>query len=122
AIVSRGYGGSEKGPARVPSDGKVKTAARFGDEPAWYAAKFTDVPVVVGADRVQAGKFMAAGDVGAKVDVVIADDAFQHRRMKRVLDCVVLDASAPRWHYRPLPVGRMREPFSSLLRAGAIFN
>ena len=48
------------------------------------------------------------------------DDGYQHRSLKRDFDIVLLDASAPRNHYSLLPVGRMREGFSSLKRAGAV--
>lgn len=117
-IVSRGYGGSEKGPARVPAKGDTETARRFGDEPTWLAARFPDVPVIVAADRVAAVKALAREH---EVDVVIADDAFQHRRLARRFDIVILDALEPDWHYRPLPLGRLRESFSSLRRAHAVF-
>lgn len=117
-IVSRGYGGTETGPARVPSDGASDTARRFGDEPAWLAARFPDIPMIIGRDRVAAAKHLLSQ---SDVELILADDAFQHRRLSRALDVVVLDASAPRWHYRALPLGRLREPFASLSRAQAIF-
>lgn len=115
-VVSRGYGGTEKGPARVPGDGLPETAARFGDEPAWLACRHPSVPVVIGADRVAAAKEL----LGA-VDLVLADDAFQHRRLKRGFDAVVIDATEPLWHYRSLPLGRQREDFRALLRARSVF-
>lgn len=115
-VVSRGYGGREKGPARVPSDGKPSTAERFGDEPAWLAARHPSLPVVIGADRVA-----AARELSGQVDLILADDAFQHRRLKRGFDAVVIDATEPLWHYRSLPLGRQREDFHALARARAIF-
>lgn len=117
-IVSRGYGGREKGPARVSATGDTEAAAKFGDEPAWLAARFSDIPVYIGADRVAAVRALTREN---QVDLVIADDAFQHRRLARRFDIVVLDALEPDWHYRLLPLGRMRESFSSLKRADAIF-
>jgi tetraacyldisaccharide 4'-kinase len=122
-IVSRGYGGSERGPARVPTDGSLETASRFGDEPAWLAARFSgrpgqgQVPTYVGRDRYLATQTMLKEN---PLDVVIADDCFQHRRLSRRCDVVVLDATEPRWHYRSLPLGRMRESFSALKRADAV--
>jgi tetraacyldisaccharide 4'-kinase len=116
-IVSRGYGGTEKGPALVPADGTTETAKRFGDEPTWLACRHQDVPVAIGGDRVKAARELSSTRF---VDTIIADDGFQHRRLFRAFDIVILDASEPRWHYRPLPLGRMREPFSALGRAGAI--
>lgn len=117
-IVSRGYGGETKFPAKVSPDGKAVTARRFGDEPTWLAHHHRDVPVFVGADRVAvAEKLMTE----SKVKVIVADDAFQHRYLRRDVDIVLLDASQPRWHYRSLPMGRLREGFASLSRARYVF-
>ena len=112
-IVSRGYGGTEKGPIRVLA-AEERAAARFGDEPAWYASRFPDVPVYVGADRVAAASELVMKE---GVRLVLADDAFQHRRLERALDILVVDATEPRWHYRPLPLGRLRESRASVRRA-----
>lgn len=121
-VVSRGYGGSERGPLRVPADGSAESARRFGDEPAWLAARHPDVPVVIGADRVAAARLLSGGSGSLqKPDLILADDAFQHRRLTRGFDVVVIDASEPEWHYRPLPLGRLREEFSALGRAQAVF-
>ncbi len=120
-IVSRGYGGTETGPVLVPKDGLPETASRFGDEPTWLAnelngssARRPEVAVVVGRDRLAAAASLLKSGV---VDLIIADDGFQHRRLQRDCDLVILDATEPRWHYRSLPVGRMREGFSALKRA-----
>jgi tetraacyldisaccharide 4'-kinase len=120
AIVSRGYGASVEGPALVPINGN---AAEFGDEPTWLAAEHPDVTVVIGAKRPEAIAFLKSGrgeDLAEKF-IVLADDGFQHRRLKRNLDLVILDATEPRWHYRSLPQGRMRESFDALKRASFIF-
>lgn len=117
-IVSRGYGGVEKGPAPVPTDGSLESAVRFGDEPSWLAVRFPEVPVVICGDRVKAARELLSR---ADVDVILADDAFQHRHLGRALDIVVLDATEPEWHYRPLPLGRLRESFSALTRARVLF-
>lgn len=117
AVVSRGYGGSEHGPAIVPPTGGSDVAARWGDEPALLAALYPDVPVVVGRDRHAAGMF-AVREAGATV--VVADDAFQHRRLARDLDIVVVDASRGLGNGRLLPAGPLREPPSGLARAGAV--
>lgn len=117
-VVSRGYGRKSKGCQRVKSDGSRLSALEFGDEPSWLAAKFPNVPVYVSSDRVEAVRRLRSEN---EIDLVIADDAFQHRRMKRDLDVVILDATEPRWHYRPLPLGRAREGFEALARANRIF-
>lgn len=117
-IVSRGYGGEEKGPIRVVTTGVKDAAKRFGDEPSWLASVYPDVPVVIGGDRVADVRELLSQE---KVQVILADDAFQHRKLRRDLDIVVIDATEPRWHYRPLPLGRMREGFSALSRAKYVF-
>jgi tetraacyldisaccharide 4'-kinase len=114
-IVSRGYGGTVRGPARVTTEDGA--AARYGDEPSWYARRFPEIPVYVGADRVAAARELVMKE---GVRLILADDAFQHRRLDRALDVLVVDATEPRWHYRPLPLGRLRESRSSLRRANFV--
>lgn len=118
AIVSRGYGGRERGPVRVSGEASaLDSPARFGDEPTWLARRMPQVGVFVGRDRVEAARFAAAQ---ASCGVIVADDAFQHRRLRRSFDIVVVDATEPLWHYLPLPLGRAREPIGALNRAHAV--
>jgi tetraacyldisaccharide 4'-kinase len=115
AIVSRGYGGiAGRGPVFVSRGaGPLCDAAQAGDEPVQLAASLPGVRVVVGSDR-WAGAAAAAAE-GA--DVVILDDGFQHRRLARDLDIVLLDASNPFDNGRVIPAGRLREPLHALGRA-----
>lgn len=117
-ILSRGYKGLVRGPAQVLSDGSSQSAVMFGDEPTWLAARLPKIPLVVGADRLASAAFLEKFE---SIDFLLADDGFQHRRMYRDYDIVIVDVTEPLWHYRPLPFGRMREPFSSLKRAQAVF-
>lgn len=117
-VISRGYRGTSPGLERVTPDGTSESAKRFGDEPTWLAQRFPSVPVYVGTDKVAVCRTLTANE---KVDLILADDAFQHRRLKRSLDMVVIDATEPEWHYRSLPLGRMREGFDSLERADFVF-
>ena len=126
-LVSRGYGGTESGPALVRYSGnanandKALVAKRFGDEPSWFAREYPDVPVVVGAKRPAAVEYLLTQcQKENKIDLVIADDAFQHRWLKRDFDIVILDATELRWRYLPIPLGRAREGFSALNRAQAV--
>lgn len=118
AVVSRGYRGSAgRGPLLVSSgDGPLVGPERCGDEPYLLARMLPGAAVVVGADRV-AGARAAAG-TGA--DLVLLDDGFQHRRLARDLDLVLLDASNPFGNYRLLPAGILREPLTALARADAV--
>ena len=102
AVVSRGYGGSARGPERVTTGGGYEAAQRIGDEPALLAARYPDVPVVVGSDRHAAG-LLAVSSGGATV--VVADDAFQHRRLARDVEIVMVDASRGLGNGYQLPAG-----------------
>lgn len=112
-ILSRGYRGKVRGVEEVSDQGN---AARFGDEPFWLAQELKGFArVFVGSNRVA-----AAQKAQETADVMIADDAFQHRYLARDFDLVVIDATEPIEHYFPLPWGQGRESFSSLQRAHAI--
>lgn len=118
ALVSRGYGGRAGTGPLVVSEGSGPTveASVCGDEPWMLAASIGSLGVVVGSDRVAGAE--AARRIGA--DVVVLDDGFQHRRLARDLDVVLLDASLPLDDEPLLPAGRLREPPSSLRRAGLV--
>lgn len=118
AVVSRGYGGrAGRGPLVVSrGDGPVVNAAASGDEPYLLATTLPGVVVVVGSDR-HAGTATAA-ELGS--DLVILDDGFQHRRLHRDVDIVLLDGTDPFGNGRLLPAGPLREPRSSLARADLV--
>jgi tetraacyldisaccharide 4'-kinase len=118
AIVSRGYGGrAGKGPLLVSAgEGPVRGPAECGDEPYLLASLLPGVLVVVGSDRLAGAS--AAADRG--VDVVILDDGFQHRRLARDIDILLIDSQRPLDSDRLLPAGALREPVSALRRAGII--
>lgn len=73
-----------------------------------------DVPVVVNRDRVAGA---AAARQEHRADCVLLDDGFQHRRLARDLDMVLIDALDPQGGGQMLPVGRLREPLIGLRRA-----
>lgn len=118
AVVSRGYGGrAGRGPVVVSRGSGPEVSAEIGgDEPVMLASRLPGVPVLVGSDRVLG--VGAARDLGA--DVAILDDGFQHRRLGRALDIVVVDAARPVGNGRLLPAGPLREPPASLARAGLV--
>ncbi len=101
AILSRGYG-SDGGP---------------NDEARTLATNLPDVPHYQGKDRVALAD-RAARDV--QPDVLVLDDGFQHRRLARDLDIVLIDCTEPFGYGRLLPRGLLREPISSLERADLI--
>lgn len=73
------------------------------------------VPHVQNSDRVEAVRL-----IPATTDVVVADDAFQHRRLRRALDIVLIDALNPWGYGYVLPRGMLRESISGLKRADLI--
>jgi tetraacyldisaccharide 4'-kinase len=100
-ILSRGYG-SHRG---------------RNDEALVLEQNLPDVPHLQGKDRVKLAR-RAIEELGA--EILVLDDGFQHRRLQRDLDLVLLDSLSP-WGYGcPLPRGCLREPPSSLRRAGGI--
>ena len=118
AIVSRGYGGSAERECVVASDGVevFHGPGRVGDEP-YLLAKISGVPVLVGGDRVKSGR-EACLRFGAQV--ILLDDGFQHRRLARDLDLVLLDARKSLKREWVLPAGTLREPIRALKRAHAL--
>ena len=110
-VLSRGYGRATKGVALVDPEGSPRD---FGDEPLLIARKLR-VPVIVGEDRYAAGQF-AEQKFGAQLHLL--DDGFQHRRLARDFDIVLITPSDAQDTL--LPTGRLREPLSSLSRADAV--
>jgi Tetraacyldisaccharide-1-P 4'-kinase len=104
--LSRGYGGNN---SSQESDEIVN------DECLALKENLQDVPVLAGKDRVKNGK-KAISDFG--VDCVILDDGFQHLKLKRDLDIVVIDALNPFGGGNLIPRGSLREPLKNLKRAG----
>lgn len=114
-IVSRGYGAEKRGAEQAPND-----------EARMLADMLPDVPHLQDRDRVAA----ATRQVDRGLDAILVDDGFQHRRLARDVDIVLLDALRP---YglpapegggdpveAPLPRGLMREPMSALRRASVV--
>ena len=116
AVLTRGYGRSTADPVVVLGPDMVPAAAVAGDEPVEMARRLPGVPIVVDPDRARGAREAAAR--GA--DVLVLDDGFQHLRMERDLDLLVVDAGDP-WGGGHLPPrGRLREPVSALARASAV--
>lgn len=117
-VVSRGYGRQDTEDTLLVSDGKalLSDAAHAGDEPYLIARDNPAVPVAVGADRVGAARRLLAG---APLEVILLDDGFQHRRIARDVDLVLVDGRDPWGNGRLLPGGPLRESVAALARADA---
>lgn len=119
AVLSRGYKGKTKAPINIVSDGSrlFMKPEDCGDEPALIARSLTGIPVLTGPKRVVTGR-VAIEQFGA--DLLILDDAFQHRQLARDIDIVLLHTGKPWGNGFLLPAGPLREPPSSLKRADFI--
>jgi tetraacyldisaccharide 4'-kinase len=102
AVLTRGYRGSPDQPA---------------DEVLELREALPDVPVIVNPDRVAAA---ASARADHAADCAVLDDGFQHRRLRRDLDIVLVDALRPWGGGWLLPAGRLREPLTSLSRANLV--
>lgn len=119
AVVSRGYRRESTG-TLVVSDGETIHASEraAGDEPYLTAMKVPRAVVIVDEVRYR-GSMEAAGRF--KPDVIILDDAFQHRALERDVDIVLLNSQDPPEAFKLLPYGKLREPWIHLRRADIIF-
>ena len=120
AVLSRGYKRKTKGFQQVTSDG---TALAYGDEPLQIKKKFPGITVAVDKSRTEGCDFLAHPDKlqttkkGKKcidkdlpaADLIILDDAFQHRALKPTLSIVLVDYNRPIFKDHLLPMGRLRD-------------
>ena len=117
-VISRGYKGRAEKSGGIVSNGKtiLMTAEMAGDEPVMMAENMKNVPVLVGRDRFKIG-LLAMEKFSP--DVIILDDAFQHLKLSRDIDLVLLDDRHPFGNHHLLPRGILREPVSALARGSA---
>ncbi len=118
-VLSRGYGRADEAEIAVVSDGvaTVLDPSAAGDEPFLIASRLPTVSVVVGRDRYAAGVFALER---FHPDTIILDDGFQHLRLGRDLDIVLIDGADPFGRGLLFPAGILREPLSALRRADVI--
>lgn len=112
AVLSRGYGRKTRGFRMVsPSD----TAGEAGDEPLQFRNKFPDVTVAVSEKRAEGIERLIDDH-----EVIVLDDAFQHRAVAAGLSFLLFDyTTIDQWPLL-LPAGNLREPFSSRCRADVL--
>ncbi|SKC82266.1 tetraacyldisaccharide 4'-kinase [Ohtaekwangia koreensis] len=116
ATLSRGYGRETKG-FRIASD--QDDASTIGDEPIQFYKKFKDKVIVsVGEDRAFAIPNILQEH--EDTDVILLDDAYQHRRVKASFNVLLSDYNRPFYTDHLLPAGRLRESRSNAARAHAI--
>lgn len=118
AILSRGYGGRIVGPHRV---GENDSPSAVGDEPL-LMARSSGVPVVIARARAEGARMIEREQLG---DLIILDDGFQHRKLKRDLDIIALFAGSDEAledfsRGELLPLGRFREDRDAGLRRASM--
>jgi tetraacyldisaccharide 4'-kinase len=115
AVLSRGYRRQTKGFRYVEA---TDTAAAAGDEPLQLKQKFPALTVAVDADRVHGiRRLMSERE---QLDVIILDDAFQHRRVRPALSLLLIDYHRPPHRDHLLPRGRLRDRRNQLRRADIV--
>lgn len=119
AIASRGYGRIGREEIAVVSDGEkvLLDPTQFGDEPVLLAQRTPGVPVLVGARRDQVGAYAIRE---YRTQVLLLDDGFQHHRLERDVEILMLDGMRGFGNHRVLPRGPLREPLSTLRLADAV--
>lgn len=119
AVISRGYGGSLEGHTCVASDGAtiMLSPCECGDEPYLLASTVPGLMVVIGTDRYAAGE-LAMQQLSP--DIFLLDDGFQHLRLHRDLNILLLDYANPFGNGLTLPAGMLREPESVADRADMV--
>ncbi len=121
-IISRGYGGhlENKNVNVIKIDGNIKYDAYYaGDEPFWLAQNsHPEVCVLTCANRVKAAEYAANKLFATKI---ILDDGFQHRRLYRNTDIVLIDSMMKFGNEKVLPFGPLRENLLGLNRADVVY-
>jgi tetraacyldisaccharide 4'-kinase len=117
-IVSRGYGGRASRRAGLVSDGQhiAMTPREAGDEPVMLAKRFAG-PLAVARRRIDAIELLAAN---ALADAVVLDDGFQHVRLRRDVNLLLINQILGLGNGWLLPAGLLREPESAIGRADAL--
>ncbi|GER93082.1 tetraacyldisaccharide 4'-kinase [hot springs metagenome] len=125
-ILTRGYKGKVKGPVFVqqsrdtsPLHSFTSSSRLYGDEPVLMAERLKDVLIVKCADRYEGGMFALSSihRFSHLPIIFILDDGFQHWRLYRDIDIVLIDGLNPFGNRRLLPIGPLREPLNELKRA-----
>ena len=119
AILSRGYGRKSKGLVVVSNGEKVLADSLLGgDEPVMMAEKLPGIPVIADADRIRGAEYIVRE---FDVNVIILDDAFQHRRIHRDLDIILWNSKQSGTDLLPLPAGHQRDEKKRLKKCDLLF-
>ena len=114
AVLSRGYKRKSKGFVLAQENTSVH---QIGDEPFQMKQKFPNIHMAVDANRCNGIEQLCNKNIASGTDVILLDDAFQHRHVKAGLNILLVDYNRMITEDALLPAGRMREPISGKDRA-----
>ena len=117
AVLSRGY--KRKSSGYILSD-KDTPMRMIGDEPYQIKQKFPDITVAVDKKRTRGIENLTEEGNGLDIDVILLDDAFQHRYVKPGINILLVDYHRLVIYDRLLPAGRLREPVRAKDRADIV--
>ncbi len=117
AVLSRGYKRKSKGYVLARKDTKIY---ELGDEAYWLRKKHPEIHVVVDKDRCHAVKKITSEEITSNTDVILLDDAFQHRYITPGISILLIDYHRQLVNDKLLPAGHLREPKSSVKRADIV--
>jgi len=119
AVLSRGYGRKSTG-TQLVTNGKTNLTnwENVGDEPTLLAKHLSDIPIVVDENRIRGGKYLIDK---FNPGIIILDDGFQHRKIFRDVDIVLINSNMSKFKNRIFGFRTYREPWKSLHRAHLIF-
>lgn len=117
AVLSRGYKRKSRGFVLAKSKTPME---QIGDEPYQMKQKFPHVAVAVDSKRVRGIERLTSGEQGRRIDVVLLDDAFQHRYVKPGINILLVDYHRLIIYDKLLPAGRLREPLKGKDRADMV--
>lgn len=115
AVLSRGYKRKSKGFHMVEINSSFK---RVGDEPKQIKLKYPDVVVAVCEDRVEGVNMIRK--MCKNVNLIVLDDAFQHRHIEAWMNVVLMDYNRPIYQDKFLPLGRLRDSVEQMDRANMV--
>jgi len=117
AVLSRGYKRKSHGFLRADEHSTVRD---IGDEPFQMKTKFPDITIAVDSKRTRGITQLTSGDKDSQPDVILLDDAFQHRYVKPGINIMLVDYHRLIIYDKLLPSGRLREPVKSKDRADIV--
>ena len=119
AILTRGYKRMSRSPVTVVSDGErlLSSPSEAGDEPYLIASALNGIPVIAGADRYKSGIYSHSN---FNTELFILDDGYQHLKLHRDINILLVDATNPFGNGYLLPKGILREPLQAISRADCI--